>query len=178
MDASRVGPGAKEATMTQSHSLQSLHGMMVFLGGAANGLEDLLGRGAPGITYRAGRSRGLKQAVSRSEPDDLERALEAVWEEMCVIGMRWAFEPYHRTGEPKIVVGDDGVTRLHLVFRNCLVRNTLFRYGYPQRLSLCLMNHGLFCGLLERIHGRRSNLEILHAGENACLKLLTVEPKK
>jgi hypothetical protein len=40
------------------------------------------------------------------------------------------------------------------------------------------MNHGVFCGLLDQIHGVRSNLEILHAGENACLKLLTVEQKK
>ena len=38
------------------------------------------------------------------------------------------------------------------------------------------MNHGLFCGLLEKIHGKRANLEIIHAGENACLKVLTVEP--
>lgn len=164
--------------MTQKVSLETLHGMMVFLGGAANGLEKLLGRGAPGITYRAGRASGLKQKVSRSEPDDLDRALEAVWNEMCAIGMRWAFEVYHRKGEQKVITDENGLTKVHLVFRNCLVRNTLFRYGYPQRLSLCLMNHGLFCGLIEQIHGRRANLDIIHAGENACIKLLTLEPKK
>ena len=73
---------------------------------------------------------------------------------------------------------EGGGVKMKLVFRNCQVRSTLFRYGYPQKLSLCLMNHGVFCGLLDQIHGVRSNLEILHAGENACLKLLTVERKK
>ncbi len=38
------------------------------------------------------------------------------------------------------------------------------------------MNHGLFCGLLEKIYGKRANLEILHAGESASSKVLTVEP--
>ena len=70
---------------------------------------------------------------------------------------------------------EDGVAKLHLVFDNCMVRCALFRYGHPQKLSLCLMNHGLFCGLLEKIHGGTANLDILHAGENACLKVLTVE---
>jgi len=50
----------------------------------------------------------------------------------------------------------------------------LFRYGHEQRQSLCLMNHGLFCGYLQKILGKRVGLEILHAGENACLKELVV----
>ena len=36
------------------------------------------------------------------------------------------------------------------------------------------MNHGLFCGLVEKIYGGRATLDIIHAGDNACLKLLTV----
>lgn len=164
--------------MNPSGSLHSLHGMMVFLGGAANGLEELLGRGAPGVTYRAGRATGLRIKPSRLEPTDLKLALEAVSEEMIKAGMRWPFELYHRAGEPETEPMEGGGVKLKLVFRNCQVRSTLFRYGYPQKLSLCLMNHGVFCGLLDQIHGVRSNLEILHAGENACLKLLTVERKK
>jgi hypothetical protein len=37
------------------------------------------------------------------------------------------------------------------------------------------MNYGLFCGLLEQVHGCKADLEILYAGENACLKRLTVQ---
>jgi len=149
---------------------------MVFLASAANGLEDILGRGAPSITYRAGRSTGLKIETKGEKEGDLLKALDRVWDEMCGIGMRWAFEPYCKEGETQIVE-EDGQLKLQLVFRNCMVRCALFRYGHPQRLSLCMMNHGLFCGLLEKITGQRANLEIIHAGENACLKLLTVGKK-
>lgn len=161
--------------METATDLQRLQGMMVFLGATANGLEEVLGRGAGSVTYRAGRQTGLRQKIKRQETGDLLKALELVWDEMCLIGMRWAFEPYKREGEQQLIREKDGKLELQLVFRNCLVRSALLRYGHPQRLSLCLMNHGLFCGLLERVYGKRANLEIIHAGENACLKLLTVD---
>ena len=160
--------------MTPSPDLERVQGLMVFLASAANGLEDILGRGAGSITYRAGRTTGLRQEVARTEPDDLMKALDLVWDEMCRVGMRWAFETYKRAAAPQLISEENGKRRLHLVFRNCMVRCALFRYGHPQRLSLCLMNHGLFCGLLERIHGQPAELEIIHAGENACFKVLTV----
>ena len=161
--------------MTHSAELQRLQGLMVFLASAANGLEEVLGRGAGSITYRAGRTTGLKRDVQVTEETDLDKALEHVWDEMCGIGMRWKFEPYAREGQP-LRTEADGKVQMHLVFRNCMVRSSLFRYGHPQKLSLCMMNHGLFCGLRQKIHGKPADLEILHAGENACLKLLTVGP--
>ncbi len=164
--------------MSSNVELERVQGLMVFLASAANGLEEVLGRGAGSITLRAGRTAGLRTEVTETEEHDLEKALDLVWGEMCRIGMRWAFEPYCRAGQPKIVTTPEGEEQLHLVFRNCMVRSSLFRYGHPQRQSLCLSNHGLFCGLLERITGRPANLEILHAGENACLKLLTVGPRR
>jgi len=148
--------------------------MMVFLASAANGLEELLGRGAGSVTYRAGRQTGLQHETDAKEEGDLLKALDLVWEEMCKIGMRWAFEPYKKEEQAELITEEDGAQKIDLVFHNCLVRNSLFRYGHPQRLSLCLMNHGLFCGLVEKIYGGRADLEIIHAGENACLKTLTV----
>jgi hypothetical protein len=155
--------------------LHDVQGLMVFLSSMSNGLEDVLGRGAGGITFRAGKTTGLKRPVVKTERDDILKALDLVWEEMCRIGMRWAFEPYKLEAEPEMVKREEGKIQVKLVFRNCLVRSALFRYGHPQKLSLCMMNHGLFCGLVEQIYGGKANLEILHAGENACLKLLTVE---
>jgi len=161
--------------MAENEQLQNVQGMMVFLSSVSEGLEEILGRGAGGITFRAGKQTGLKREVKQAEGDDLLKALDLVWDEMCEIGMRWAFEPYKKQAEPELITRENGKTHLKLVFRNCMVRCSLFRYGHPQRLSLCMMNHGLFCGLLEQIHGGKANLEIIHAGENACLKLLTVE---
>jgi hypothetical protein len=155
--------------------LQHVQGLMVFLAAMAEGLEEVLGRGAGAITYRAGRSTGRQTPVEAREPDDVLRALDQVWEEMCRLGMRWHFRPHLPAGQEGLLRQEDGKTKLELVFDNCMVRCSLFRYGHPQRLSLCLMNHGLFCGLFEQIHGGHANLDILHAGENACLKVLTVE---
>ena len=70
----------------------------------------------------------------------------------------------------------DGKQAVKLVFRNCMVRCALFRYGHEQKQSLCMMNHGLFCGYVQKITGKRADLEILHAGENACLKELLLQP--
>jgi hypothetical protein len=53
-----------------------------------------------------------------------------------------------------------------------MVRCALFRYGHEQKQSLCMMNHGFFCGYVQKFTGKRAELEILHAGENACLKEL------
>jgi predicted hydrocarbon binding protein len=164
--------------MDQNPQLQNLQGLMVFLASASNGLEHLLGRGAPSITFRAGRTAGLKLDVQQEEKEDLVKALDHVWDEMCRIGMKWAFEPYKKASESELITEEDGKLHMKLVFRNCMVRSSLFRYGHPQKLSLCMMNHGLFCGLLEKVYGARANLEILHAGENACIKLLTVEKRK
>lgn len=165
--------------MQLNEHLQRLQGLMVFLASASNGLEDLLGRGAPSITFRAGRSMGLKVKGVKEEKSDLLKALDVVWEEMCQVGMRWAFEPYKKKEEPELITtSDEGKLQLKLVFRNCMVRSSLFRYSHPQKLSLCMMNHGYFCGLLQNIYGTKANLEILHAGENACLKLLTVDRQK
>jgi len=159
----------------QTEQLQRVQGLMVFLASMAGGLEEVLGRGAGAITYRAGRSAGRKAPVKTRDTEDLLKALDLVWEEMCRLGMRWRFKPHQTAGQSGLLAQEDGKTRLELVFDNCMVRCALFRYGHPQKLSLCLMNHGLFCGLLEQVHGGSANLEVLHAGENACLKVLTVE---
>jgi predicted hydrocarbon binding protein len=162
--------------MEVNEQLQRVQGQMVFLASAAHGLEKLLGRGAPSITFRAGRGAGLKVEVQQQETGDLLKALDLVWDEMCRIGMRWAFEPYKKASDAEMMTKSaDGKTEMKLVFRNCMVRSALFRYGHPQKLSLCHMNHGLFCGLLEKVYGKRANLEIIHAGENACIKLLTID---
>lgn len=161
--------------MAEQTQLQHVQGLMVFLASAADGLEELLGRGAGSVTFRAGRETGRQREIEHTEEGDLLKALDLVWEEMCRIGMRWAFEPYKRDDEETLITEENGELKLKLVFRNCLVRSSLFRYGHPQKLSLCLMNHGLFCGLVEKIYGGRATLDIIHAGENACLKMLTVK---
>jgi predicted hydrocarbon binding protein len=159
--------------MEHSEALQQIQGLMILLSSLANGLDEVFGQGASSITYRAGRTVGLKTAVQSREQDDLLKALDVVSATMRAIGIQWDFEPYKREEDPDLIIDEGGARQVKLIFRNCMVRSSLFRYGHPQQLSLCMMNHGLFCGLLEQIFGVPANLTIIHAGENACLKVLT-----
>ncbi len=154
--------------MQQSADLQRVQGMMVYLGSIANALEVLMGRGARAVCFRAGREVGLEHEVQR-RTTDLFEALEDVREEMLRMGINWPFEPFKKRSEPDLVTQHDDYSEIRLAFRNCIVRCTLFRYGFPQEMSLCQTKHGLFCGLLQQIYGASSTLDVVHSGENACL---------
>jgi hypothetical protein len=136
-------------------------------------LESSVGRGARAVCARAGRKAGLAREVKTQEKDLLQ-AVEAVRQEMLAMGINWPFHPYKREAEAELITEADGIREVDLPFQNCIVRCTLFRYGFPQGMSLCETKHGLFCGLLEKVHGARAKLDITHAGENACLLKLKV----
>ena len=157
-------------TTELTHRVQ---GLMVFLGSLTDSLETSVGRGAKAVCARAGRKTGLKTEVKKTERDLLD-ALEAVRQEMLDMGINWPFSPYKKGSEPELVTHSDGIREVHLPFHNCIVRCTLFRYGFPQGMSLCETKHGLFCGLFEKVYGSRAKLDITHAGENACLLKLKV----
>lgn len=150
-----------------------LQGLLVLMASLSHGLETVLGRGAATVTFRAGKTVGL-QAEIRERSDDVERALLLVGEELRAIGIEWPFVLWKPAGAAGAFYEKDGKRAAKLVFENCMVRCSLFRYGHEQKQSLCQMNHGLFCGYLQQILGRRVDLEILHAGENACLKELVI----
>ena len=150
-----------------------VQGLMVLLGSLTDSLETTVGQGSNAVCSRAGRIVGTSRNVKGTRSDLLE-ALEAVRQEMLDMGIDWPFLYYKKGSEPEYVVQADGVQEIQLPFYNCLVRCTLFRYGFPQGMSLCETKHGLFCGLFEKIYGARATLEIVHAGENACLLKLRV----
>ena len=158
--------------MGVAESRDELQGLLVVMASLSHGLEQVLGRGAETVTFRAGRTVGLKSGAGRSR-----RAISwprsARWREaLKASGIEWPFEVWKPAAAPSFVYEKDGKQAVKLVFRNCMVRCALFRYGHEQKQSLCMMNHGLFCGYVQKITGKRAELEILHAGENACLKEL------
>jgi predicted hydrocarbon binding protein len=162
--------------MESAEQLEELQGLLVFMASLSHGLEAMLGRGAATITFGAGRKLGLRGAAGRTSAD-VEQALGLVRESLASRGIDWPFELYKREGQSEYFYQKDGQLAVQLVFRHCMVRCALFRYAHEQKQSLCMMNHGLFCGYLQKILGRRATLEILHAGESACLKeLLVSEP--
>ena len=150
-----------------------LHGLMVFMASLSHGLENVLGRGASPITFRAGRTIGLKAEVGETT-SDVDKALDLVGKELLSRGINWEYETWKPAGTSSAYYDKDGKTAAKLVFRNCMVRCSLFRYSHEQKTSLCMMNHGLFCGFLQKITGKKAELDILHAGENACIKELVL----
>jgi predicted hydrocarbon binding protein len=158
-------------TNTQRLALQDA---MVFLGAIASGTEQAIGESATRISYLAGVNLGKKLSAGVPQTDDIEIALAAVRAVLLDNDYLWLFETFKSHDQAELVrEGEDG-TRVMLVFRDCMIRQSLFRFGHTQKGSLCNMMYGFFAGALQNIMGREILLEIIHAGENACLKQLTV----
>lgn len=150
-----------------------LDGLMVFTGSLAYGLEHLLGRGASSVNFRAGKNIG-KQGEISGKTDDLVDALEILREGLAKRGINWEIKPWKPSAASEYVYDLDGNQAIKLSFHNCMVRCTLFRFSHEQNLSMCQMEMGLLCGMLEKITGKRATLKVIHAGEHACLKELTL----
>ncbi len=161
--------------MATSEKVKHLQGSMMFLASIANGLEDLIGRGATGITFRAGRTAGLNAEIEQRETSDILKAFDLMRQQLRRMGIRWDFEPYKKQSQDSYFVSMGEETHLQLVFRNCMVRSCQFYYGHPQKNSLCMLQHGIFCGLFQKVYGAWADYTPIHSGENACIGLLKIK---
>ncbi|MFW5936564.1 MAG: hypothetical protein ACOCS6_00750 [Desulfosalsimonas sp.] len=160
--------------MEKTDKLKYLQGGMLFLASVANGVEELVGRGAPGVTFRAGRTTGLKAPVEKKS-DDLLEAFDVVRQSLLHMGIHWDFEPYKKQAETDLILNTEEGQQLKIIFRDCMVRSCQFHYGHPQKNSLCMLQHGIFCGLLQQIYGAWADYAPIHSGENACIGMLTIK---
>ena len=155
----------------------ALQDAMVFLGAIASGTEQAIGESANSISYLAGVNLGKKLSEGVPHTDDVEQALEYTREVLVKNDYLWLFEPFKTHDQESMVRESEEGTEVTLVFRDCMIRQSLFRFGHTQKGSLCNMMYGFFAGALQNIMGQESSLEIVHAGENACFKKLTVRRK-
>ncbi len=155
-------------------SRASLQQTMTFLGAIASGIEQAIGESANSISYLAGKRLGMSLSENVAKTGDIEQALSSVTEVLLANGCLWHFESFRTHDRPELVQSTDQGDDIHLVFRDCMIRQSLFMFGHHQKGSLCNMMFGFFSGALQNIMGRESTLEILHAGENACYKRLTI----
>ncbi len=153
---------------------QSLREAMGFLGALASGIEEAVGDPARSVAYAAGKKLGHRFSENATRTDDLTAALEELRRVLAANQCLWAFEPFRPSARPSLVVAQADGDEIMLVFRDCMIRQSLFLFGHQQKGSLCNLMFGFFAGALEQIMGRASTLEIVHAGENACLKRLIV----
>ncbi|WP_457575258.1 hypothetical protein [Desulfomarina sp.] len=161
-----------EEILKKRRTLQETMNFMVAL---SAGIEPILGRGANSMTMSAGRNLGRKFSEDARKTDDLLEAVEEVRNILVANSCLWGFEPFKPEGQEEFVCRNEkGDFEMLLVFRDCMIRQALFRFGHPQQGSLCNMMYGFFAGALESIMGKKATLTIKHAGENSCLKKLTV----
>jgi len=161
---------------TLGEARAELQETMRFLGAVAAGIEDAVGQTANSITYLAGKELGHQLSEHARRTDDLEDALAEVRRVLTANNCLWGFETFKPSGRPQLIESSEEGDSVMLVFRDCMIRQSLFTFGHTQKGSVCTMMFGFFAGALESIMGRQSMLEIVHAGENACYKKLTVKP--
>ena len=154
---------------------RTLQETMNFMAALSAGIEPILGRGANSMTMSAGRNLGRKFSESASKTDDLLTAVDEVRRVLEENNCLWGFEPFKPKSQAELItVNEQGERQLQIIFKDCMIRQALFRFGHPQQGSLCNMMYGFFAGALENIMGKKAKLDIKHAGQNACLKVLTV----
>ena len=154
----------------------TLQETMNFQAALAYGIEQVVGRGANGMAYVAGRKLGMRFAEDAKKTADVREALDEVRRVLRENDCLWDFALFEPKGDAKALLqAESGASGVLLVFRDCMIRQALFRFGHAQKGSLCRMMYGFFSGALEVIMGKKSELEILHAGENACLKRLRLK---
>ena len=147
---------------------------MNFLGAIASGIEEAVGDPANSISYVAGEKLGMRFSAAAPKTDDIGKALAEVRRVLQENKCLWSFEMFKPKQEPDLVKSSAAGEEVMLVFRDCMIRQSLFLFGHHQKGSLCNMMYGFFAGALKNIMGRSSQLEIIHAGQNACYKRLTV----
>jgi predicted hydrocarbon binding protein len=160
--------------METSQQRLALQDAMVFLGAIASGTEQAIGESANSISYLAGVNLGKKMSDGAPQTSDILQALESTRKVLEKNDYLWLFEPFKTHDQENLVQENEEGTQVMLVFRDCMIRQSLFRFGHAQKGSLCNMMYGFFAGALQNIMGRESSLEIVHAGENACYKKLIV----
>lgn len=159
---------------TKSNDRLALQDAMVFLGAIASGTEQAIGESAGNISYLAGVNLGKKLSQGGPRTGDIDEALAATRRVLEQNDYLWLFEPFKTHDQQDMVRQGEQGLEVMLVFRDCMIRQSLFRFGHVQKGSLCNMMYGFFAGALQNIMGRESSLEIVHAGENACYKKLVV----
>lgn len=160
------------ADLTETRA--SLQEAMNFLGALASGIEQAIGESANNISYLAGKRLGIQFSEDAPRTDDIGQALDTVRDVLQKNNCLWYFEAFKPHDRPALIQTTGEAEEVLLVFRDCMIRQSLFKFGHHQKGSLCNMMYGFFSGALLNIMGCESTLEILHAGENGCYKKLVV----
>lgn len=147
-----------------------LPALMRISGVLSETLHNLLGRSANAPAFIAGKNLAKDMTQDIERTDDIEKALAQLEE---AFKGEWRCVVWHKRGVPQIRK-ENGNTVIDLVFRECVIRETLKEVNGGRMGPLCRVAYGVIAGILEEITGKKVELEIIHAGPRACLKRVTI----
>ena len=157
---------------------QEIQESMYFLASISSGLEEIVGRGAKGAAFLAGKKIGKdysnKENIVQSE--NVITAIDTSKKILKKNGFFWEFEPWKKKEENEYIYANtNGDQCVKILFKDCMIRQTLYNYGHEQGGSLCFIMFGFFSSICGSILNKQVKLKILHTGPNACLKELIIK---
>lgn len=158
--------------------LAKLQKVACFFAAMAHGAENSIGRGTNSVCFLAGKRLAREAIKDTPTTSDPAKALALASEALAKSGIIWEGEEF--PGEREDLIEEEGNTRkMRVIFRTCMVRNTLFTYAREQKQSLCHMAHGIFAGAMEKVMpGADVKLEIIQACPEACIEEMVWEETK
>jgi predicted hydrocarbon binding protein len=133
-----------------------------------NGIEDMLGRGSKGIIFNTGMEDGKFLGKNLPKTESVEEAVEEV--NKAFEGV-WKVEVFAEKGKDTPMFTDEmGNEAMKIVVHECPIRQAVLSHGMKQGGPICHLTNGNLCGMISEITGRKTGMEIEHAGPNSCLK--------
>lgn len=147
----------------------SLHALMDVVGMMVHITESMVGRSSRAFYYRLSKDYGAKIGKMAGKKENVEEAIESLrryqdW---------WNIQLWSKTGDVLIDKSEDGI-KFRILIRDCIIRQTLLRENLPQRSMMCYLTNGFIVGALETMLDIKGDIEVIHAGNNACLKEITL----
>ncbi|MEA2075398.1 MAG: hypothetical protein U9O85_06655 [Euryarchaeota archaeon] len=147
----------------------ALHALMDVVGMSVHITESMVGRSSRAFYYRLNKDYGAKIGKMAGKKKNVEEAIESL--RRCQDW--WDIQLWSKSGESLIDESEDDI-KFKIVIRDCIIRQTLLRENLPQRSMMCYLTNGFIMGALETMLDMKGDIEVIHAGNNACLKEITL----
>jgi predicted hydrocarbon binding protein len=134
--------------------------------------EEVTGKSAPQLMYFAGKDLGLKESARYDCTDDLEHALHWVFPQS---EKTWKITLWKNKEDEDFWVYEVEEMFVRLLFEQCPIRDACRVSGAKLGGVACQTIHGYAAGMLEKVFGRKVELETEHIGEAACLVMLKTD---
>jgi predicted hydrocarbon binding protein len=125
-----------------------------------------IGPSTPRVIYFSAKDLGVREGSHFDHTDDIEQALRWILrlDEGC-----WSVVFWKELDKEDYWVTEGKFAFIHLVIRDCPVREACLATGIDLGGAVCEAVHGYWAGLLESVFARKVDIFTGHAGFGSCL---------